>query len=735
MTDSNFYALLIGVNCYLPHRLSDGTYYDNLQGAVNDVNAVEAFLTVNLKVPESHIFKLTASNPNPVLKEPVEQPEQLPTYANMVLKFKEVTEIGQPGDLIYIHYSGHGGRTITAYPEIKGEAGVDESLVPTDIGQLDKSGQPVNCCLRDLELALLLKRMENKGLIVTVVFDSCHSGGATRGEAKVRGTDTLDKMPQKTDSLVASREELLDNWRSLRQVTRGESSLHLGSLPQSKDYVFLAACSPSEKAFEDGFRCGEEKRKHGALTYWLLDSLQQDYVGLTYKDIYDRIRAKIQSQFPQQNPMLLGEFDRTVFGGDRTAVTQFLSVQKINPAKQQVSINAGIATGIRKGATFAIYPIGNRDFSQTDTRLAIAEVVEYDSTVAVCKLQPIQGQREAALGDPVILLAPPPALVRQVCLFHQEQATADEMALSQLPPNKLTPEIYTQQTQALESLKPAFHVFGQGWIEWADSQSHQNISSDEEEIDYLLCINNQEEYEICDAAGVPYKNINPPVKIHESKASQKVTQRLIHLSKYKAVQELYNSASPLLDKLQVKWLGKLYDYAVEADGPPEQLKKFKPLDDPLNPTIQEGEWIFLEIINFHSHPLRVAILELQSDWAIEQSWPKPHKQGYEEFSPGVADRKVAAFCLSLPEGYQEGVDIIKVFATLGEAELRGLALPALDSPIVAPPGYRGYSGSDPLSLLAKAISQEQAQGRRLNAAYSYREWVVKQFTVRVNLSE
>ncbi|MGL4498957.1 MAG: caspase family protein, partial [Planktothrix sp.] len=249
MTDSNFYALLIGVNCYLPHRLSDGTYYDNLQGAVNDVNAVEAFLTINLKVPESHIFKLTASNPNPVLKEPVEPPEQLPTYANMVLKFKEITEIGQPGDRIYIHYSGHGGRTITAYPEIKGEAGVDESLVPTDIGQLDESGQPVNCYLRDLELALLLKRMENKSLIVTVVFDSCHSGGATRGEAKVRGTDTLDKMPQQTESLVASREELLDNWRSLREVTRGESNLHLGSLPQSKDYVFLAACSPSEKAF------------------------------------------------------------------------------------------------------------------------------------------------------------------------------------------------------------------------------------------------------------------------------------------------------------------------------------------------------------------------------------------------------------------------------------------------------------------------------------------------------
>ena len=734
MTDSNLYALLIGVNCYLPHRLSDGSYYDNLQGAVNDVNAVESFLTINLKVPESHILKLTASNPNPVLKEPVEPPEQLPTYANMVAKFKEITEIGQAGDRIYIHYSGHGGRTTTAYPEIKGEAGVDESLVPTDIGQLDESGQPVNCYLRDLELAWLLKQMEKKGLIVTVIFDSCHSGGATRGEAKVRGTDTLDKMPQKTESLVALREELLDNWRSLRQVTRGESSLHLGSLPQSKDYVFLAACCPSEKAFEDGFRCGEVKQRHGALTYWLLDSLQQGYGGLTYKDIYDRIRAKIQSQFPQQTPMLLGEGERLVLGSDRTAVTQFLSVQKINPAKQQVSINAGIATGIRKGAKFAIYPIGTRDFSKLDTRLALAEVINYDATLAECKIEPIAGQPEIALGAPAILLSPPAQLIRKVSFFYQEQATAEEMSLSQLPPHKLPPDIYAKQQQARESLQPAMHVFGQGWLEWGEVNSTQTSLGDDEFIDYFIGLNHQEAYEICNAAGIPYPHLNPPVYLGSPRASETVIRRLIHLAKYRAVQELYNSGSPLIEKVQVRWLGKLDDYAEGIDPPPLQLKKFQPLDDPMNPTLEEGEWIFLEIINLYSSPLKVAILNLESDWSIRQIHPQPDKEMFVEVSPGVEHREVIAFCLSLPEGYQEGVDIIKVFATLGEAELRGLALPALDSPMVAPPGYRGYSGSDPLSLLAEAIAQEKPQDRRLNAAYSYREWVVKQFTVRVKPS-
>jgi len=733
MSEPNLYALLIGINCYLSHRLSDGTYYDNLQGAVNDINAVEAFLKTRFNVPENHIWKLTASNPNPVLKQPVEPPEQWPTYENIVTNFKALTATAQLGDRVYIHYSGHGGRSKTAYPDIKGEEGVDESLIPVNIGQSDNSGQPINRYLRDIELAFLLKQMVDKNIIVTVVFDSCHSGGATRGDAKVRGNDVIDKTPQVTESLVASPEELIENWRSLRSTSRGTSSLHFGSLTEARDYVFLAACSPSEKAFEDAFNRGNSKQKHGALTYWLLDSLEQGYAGLTFKDLYDCIRAKIQSQFPQQTPMLLGEADRLVFESDRTAVQHSLSVQKLDLAKKQISINAGIATGIRKGARFAIYPIGTRDFTQTDSRLGIAEVVEYDASVASCKIEPIEGKREVALGDPAVLLSPPAQLIRRVCLFYQQKATPEEIGLSQLPANKLFPEIYAKQNQAMESLKPALHVFGQGWLELAQLNFDEtaNSETDDEEFGYFVGLNNREEYEICDAAGVPYPNIHPLIKFDEPRATEKVVRRLVHLSKYRAVLELYNSASPLIEKFQVKWLGKLDDYAEGIDPPPTQLNKFQPLDNPLNPTLSEGEWIFLEIINWYSNPLKVAILDLQSNWAIEQSWPKPDKEMFVEISPGIAHREVIPFPVTLLEGYEEGTDIIKVFATIGEAELRGLALPPLDRPIVPPPGFRGYSGSDPLSLLADAIAQEKPKDRRLNAAYAYREWVVKQFTVTV----
>lgn len=108
MTNStpNFYALLIGIDFYFPHRLPEGYYYKNLRGCVRDINHVETYLkdkkTFNLS--DEQIIKLTATaSDNP--EQPQEPPELLPTYANLVAKFQELTAKAQPQDQVYIHYT------------------------------------------------------------------------------------------------------------------------------------------------------------------------------------------------------------------------------------------------------------------------------------------------------------------------------------------------------------------------------------------------------------------------------------------------------------------------------------------------------------------------------------------------------------------------------------------------------------------------------------------------------
>src|ERR1051326_6038703 len=207
---SGFYALLIGINQYLPNKLPNGLYYKSLLGCVPDVNLVEGFLRRDLGVPNENIIRLTSSRPVAGY-EPPESRSQWPTYENIVSAFNGLTDVAQPGDQVFIHYSGHGGRALTTdqFKDIKGDWGLDEVIVPMDLG--NSEGR----YLRDTELHLLIERLVRKRLYVTVALDSCHAGGATRNlldpddaGAGVRGAGVLDTFKRRTESLVASPQEL-----------------------------------------------------------------------------------------------------------------------------------------------------------------------------------------------------------------------------------------------------------------------------------------------------------------------------------------------------------------------------------------------------------------------------------------------------------------------------------------------------------------------------------------------
>jgi hypothetical protein len=250
----NLYALLIGVDYYQPNLLPDGGRYPSLAGCVRDISHVETFLKERLELTDEQVIKLTSTDNK---DGPLEPKQRWPTYENMVDAFQEITRRAKAGDQVYIHYSGHGGRTITAFPEIKGDKALDESLVPLDIGS------PGARYLRDVEIAHLLKQMTDKNLIVTVVFDSCHSGGATRGigDGAVRGISSIDTTERPTDSLVASAEELKQTWMGIPSSNTRSAALGSGWFPEMENTVLLAACCANELANEFAF---EGRRSDGA---------------------------------------------------------------------------------------------------------------------------------------------------------------------------------------------------------------------------------------------------------------------------------------------------------------------------------------------------------------------------------------------------------------------------------------------------------------------------------------
>ncbi len=701
MTESSkFYALLIGIDRYEPNP-----YYKDLRGCVQDINLVDQYVRDTLNVPQDHIWKLTSpfeeTNILSAFRSP--QPEIKPTYANIVKAFHEITDTAQSGEQVYIHYSGHGGKASTIYPEIKGEGQDDESIVPMDVGNSE------NCYLRDVEIATLLKRLTDKGCIVTVIFDSCHSGGATRGDCAIRGNETnqVDTAARNKDSLVANREELINNWQILTNIA---PELSGGWLPNSRDYVFLAACRPSEFAYEYAVNGGQ---RHGALTYWTIDTLSSTTSVLNYKSLYNRVKAMVQSNFPQQLPMLIGDSDRLVFGIESAYLPYTVTVVKVDEERQQVTLDAGLAQGLSSGTRFAIYPLNTTDFTDKTKQVAIAEIteeVEADRSVAKILASNEGGiavRDKIESGASAVMVTAPIDLIRKVRLFDRKQEGEKE--------NELPSDLVNKQTEALDKVRQT--LVDNGWLIEVRSG---------EEAHYQVAVGRNGEYEIC--IGMPIANLRPPLMINDSQAPEEVVKRLVHLSKYQAVQALDNPASELTDYLEFELCDR-------------QKNSFP---DPQNVTLQPGEVAYLRVKNTLSKPLNLAVLDLEPTWEISQIPIQGDYSSFFSLQPNQEAYTKLRFKLPETDGYKQAKETLKLFATKGLANFQWLILPALDEQ----PTTRGNILNEelrtrglnqlinPLNNLLSAIGGDVNHPPMLTRAMIYEsdpeaEWVTKDIVITV----
>ena len=687
------HALLMGADGYLRNRLPDGSSYPPLSGCVRDVARVEAFLCERLGLSVERILRLSASHVGG--EEPPEPRDQWPTYENMVAAFRRVAETARPGDHVYIHYSGHGGRTRTRFPELKGPDGLDECLVPVDIGT------PTARYLRDIELAYLLRLMVDKGLLVTIVLDSCHSGGATRGggHVRVRGLGVVDTTSRPSESLVASDEALAGAWRALAGVAARGFALGSGWLPEPKGYVLLAACRPSEFAYEYAF----DGREHqGALTYWLLDALRHIGPGFTYKLLHDRVVAAVHSQFERQTPQLYGEATRVVLGVEHVPALYAVNILLVDQAAGRVLLNTGQAQGVRRGAEFAVYPAGMADFSHREARVALVELTDVGATESWARIVERSGTAQLDPGAQAVPVDPGGVRLRREVRLVIDAGVSTTI----------------DQQHALDVVRDAIARDGGGWVA---------VAEDGASADYQMSVTSDGLYEIRDPAGNPLPNVTPPIAVAEQDAAGQLVRRLMHLSRYHAVRQLdnYDALSPLSRGLTVELLRAQPGY--ESGDRPDP----RPFEEPGGtPTLAIGDWVFLHIRNESPKVLNVVVLDLDPGWGISQVYPsrvdtdfRPLDPGQEEWLPLQAD---------LPASYVEGTDILKVLATEGTASFRWLELPPLDQPLTREGLSRGRPRSGLEQLLADVAAEHPAARDLKPAAYPSREWIAAQVEVRIS---
>lgn len=640
--DKDFYALLIGIDYYLPN-----SPFPHLGGAVRDINQVADYLDKTLQIPSEQIIKLTSPLSNTNSTGDIRAAEKPPTYANIVGAFGEITKTAKKGDIVYIHYSGHGGRVKTIFPSLKtGENQYDEGLVPMDVGEK-------GLYLRDVEMTTLLKRMTDKGLVVTLVFDSCHSGGATRADGQVRGARNGD--PDDTDrpfySEVAVREELERNWL---EVT--------GNSPKdawvpNRGYVLLGACRPTEFAYEAAI---DGTERNGALTYFMYETLKTVGSDLTYQQLYDRLKGQIKSRFPSQYPMLLGDGSRKIFDSASKKVLYSLTVIKVDDDK--VTLDGGIAQGLSRGGRFALYPVGD-DFSDRTRRLVAIEIVELQADTATARVLSAEESgvtpniEAIAPGLPAVMESVPVDLKSRIRLFSKTVGDAED---------QLTAELAEKQAGALEKVRGA--MAGNGWL--------LEVEGDEIEARYQVSVDREGNYEI--AQRMPIENLNPPLSIDDPLAPAEVVKRLVHITKYNNALGLENPASELAGLIEYK----LLDANKQA------------FPDQNNIVLKHGERVQIRIKNLSLEPLNIAILDFTPTWEISQI---PIQGGRGAYFSLPAGQEIFSHPgrFEVPEGgyYKGSTETLKLFATRGMANFQWLLLPTLDPPEKAKEEYRSRRGS------------------------------------------
>ncbi|MET0645725.1 MAG: caspase family protein [Pyrinomonadaceae bacterium] len=632
---ADLYALLIGINCYLPNRLPNNLYYRSLLGCVSDILYVERFMRNELGVPDERLIRLTASDaPDPLKPQPPEPPELWPTYDNIVASFRKLRDAARPGDHVYIHYSGHGGRTQTlpGHTELIPGKLIDEVLVPTDIGNSEAR------YLRDIELAFLLQELVEKDLLVTIVLDSCHSGSATRALEVVRGIGVVDTTPRPTRSLVATDEALAENWRRAAPRATRDFTVRSGWLPDPRGYVLLAACRANEGAYEYPFEGGENR---GALTYWLLNSFEEFGLGVTYRTIYRRLYAKIHSQFPRQTPQLEGEGDRLVFGREEVKTPEVFTVMSVDEAAGQLTLNAGSIHGIRAGSRLAVFAGSRlavfRAGADAGSRAmtALVEIVEPGATTSTARVLRMRGAGTLRQGDEAVLLAPGTDTLPRVVGLLPTPGDAPEAALAEVGR-----QLKRYGRRYLRQARPG------------------------EPADFNVRVNDRGEFVILDSKLDALPNLRPALNGADADATRRVVERLVHLARYLNVRELANDdpQSALVRQFSIEIVvgspvGDVQDAGLGAHA------------------LKVGDLVTLRARNQGAAPLNITVMDLRPDWGITQVFPS--RAGLFEMLDAGGELCIP-LSADLPAGYEEGTDMLKVFATTEATDLKSLELPALD---------------------------------------------------------
>ena len=304
-------ALLVGIDKYIPPRASTSAgkppvsgrapaAWTDLEGAVNDVQAMREVLISRFGFDDADVHVLVNAGA---------------TRDRILSEIRhDLIEPAAPGDVSFFFYAGHGSQVRNSKSAEADK--MDESIVPADANR----GQPD---LRDKEVARIFDEALDKRVLLTMAFDSCHSGSIARGISRPTRYRMLPPDPRDVADPSAPKP------------------------PEERGALVLSAAQDDQLAGETR---DEDKTPHGLFSWAFLKTLRTMPVDETAERMFVRVRALMQSEDAAQEPVLAATPERrraSMFGAQRSGSgATVVAVQSIE-SDGSVVLQGGLAAGIR----------------------------------------------------------------------------------------------------------------------------------------------------------------------------------------------------------------------------------------------------------------------------------------------------------------------------------------------------------------------------------------------------
>lgn len=337
-------AILVGVTDY-----AQETGIANLRGPKNDIALL------------ARVLEERGATDMTILAEG--EGRTRPTRGAILAAFASMAEKAAPGDLVYIHLSGHGTRQ--ADRDGDETDGLDEVFLPADTGRAAPGSGTIPNALVDDEIGAAVRAIRAKGADVFFVMDSCNSGSGLRAASPRVADRYVDPavLGVKAEPLPAADETAL----------QGEDG---GALPGG--FVAFYAAQSSELAREVNLaEEGQDEAWYGLFSAKLAARLEagraESYRQLFQSVLADINDADVPGAARHQTPFWEGTMiDAAVFGGaGSTGVRRF--------AVTGDEVAAGRIHGLAEGSLLGLVADAAAD---ADDLLGYAQVETADATRA-----------------------------------------------------------------------------------------------------------------------------------------------------------------------------------------------------------------------------------------------------------------------------------------------------------------------------------------------------------------